>query len=144
MNARHHTTGHLAVARGLGKVIVTVHGRLDRDAVPAVEETLVDLARNGGSDTIVVDLPDVSFLDGLGLGLLVNGSEMFGGQGRDFVLSDPTPSVRKALDRDPAAESLHITQPKNPAQTPAKTSTSSFERRSPATTAPRDDARDWR
>jgi anti-anti-sigma factor len=111
MNARHHTTGHVAIARGLGKVIVTVHGRLDRDTVAAVEETLVDLARNGGSDTVVIDLRDVSFLDGRGLGLLMDGSEMFGGQDREFVLSGPTPSVRKALGRNPATKNLHVTPP---------------------------------
>jgi anti-anti-sigma factor len=111
MNGLHHTTGHVAIARGLGKVIVTVHGRLDRDTVPAVEETLVGLARDGGFDAVVIDLGDVSFLDGRGLGLLMDGSEMFGGQGREFVLSGPTPSVRKALGRNPATKNLHVTPP---------------------------------
>jgi anti-anti-sigma factor len=111
MNRRHHATGHVAITQGLGKVIVTVHGRLDRHTVPAVEEALAGLARNGGSDAVVIDLRDVSFLDGRGLGLLMDGSEMFGGQGREFVLSGPTPSVRKALGRNPAAKKLHVTPP---------------------------------
>jgi anti-anti-sigma factor len=111
MNPRDHSTGQVAVARELGKVIVTVHGRLDRDTVAAVEEMLVRLARDGGFDAVVIDLRDVSFLDRRGLGLLVDGSEMFGGQGREFVLSDPTPSVRKALGRNPATKNLHVTPP---------------------------------
>jgi anti-anti-sigma factor len=93
MNARDHSTGRVAIARGLGKVIVTVHGRLDRDTVPAVEETLVGLARDGGSDAVVIDLGDVSFVDRRGLGLLMDGSEMFRGQGREFVLTGLTPSA---------------------------------------------------
>ena len=63
MNAHHHTTGHTAIARAVGQVIVTVHGPLDRDTVPAVEETLVDLARTGGFNPVIIDLGDVSFLD---------------------------------------------------------------------------------
>jgi anti-anti-sigma factor len=111
MNPRHRSIGHVAIARGLGKVIVTVHGRLDRDTVAAVEETLVGLARDGGSDAVVIDLGDVSFLDRRGLDLLVDGSEMFGGQGREFVLTGLTPSVRKALGRNPATKNLHVTPP---------------------------------
>jgi anti-anti-sigma factor len=111
MNARDHSTGRVAIARGLGKVIVTVYGRLDRDTVAAVEEMLAGLVRDGGFDAVVVDLRDVSFLDRRGLGLLVDGSEMFGGQGREFVLSGPTPSVPKALARNPATKNLHVTPP---------------------------------
>jgi anti-anti-sigma factor len=111
MNPRRRTIGHVAVARGLGKVIVTVHGRLDRDTVPAVEETLVGLARNGGSDAVVIDLRDVSFLDRRGLGLLMDGSEMIRGQGREFVLTGLTPSVRTALGRNPATKNLRVTPP---------------------------------
>jgi anti-anti-sigma factor len=111
MNAVHHTTELVAIARGLGKVIVTVHGRLDRGIVPTVDETLVGLARSGDVDAIIIDLRDVSFLDARGLGLLVDWSEVFWAQGREFVLNGPTPPVRHALDKNPAAKNLHITPP---------------------------------
>jgi anti-anti-sigma regulatory factor len=42
---------------------------------------------------VIIDLRNVSFLDAWGLGLLIDGSEMLRGQGRESVLTGPTRPV---------------------------------------------------
>jgi anti-anti-sigma factor len=90
------TNAPVVVTRGLGKVIVTIHGRVDRDTVPSIGETIGELA-DTDAHQVIIDLRDVNFIDTAGLRLLTTASKMFQRQQRDLVLSDPTPPVSRAL-----------------------------------------------
>ena len=62
----------LSVADRDGAVVISATGEIDMASGPALREALVD-AVTGGRNRIVLDLAGVTFIDSIGLGVLVGG-----------------------------------------------------------------------
>ena len=92
-------TGHIAVAAATGDhgpVVVTLGGKLDVAAAPALREQLLSLLR-AGTSLLVIDLSAIQYADASGLAVLV-GSQcravLLGGALR---LAAPRPEVVSVL-----------------------------------------------
>ena len=57
-----------------GLVVVRLHGELDMEGAPAVEDELTTLI-SGGAGDVVVDLSELSFIDSTGIQCLVRAAE---------------------------------------------------------------------
>lgn len=79
-----------------GFVRVVVHGDLDLFAAPLLEGELASVER--GSDPIVIDLSDLSFLDASGLRPLVGAWSRASAGGRQFTVIRCRPSVRRVFE----------------------------------------------
>jgi anti-anti-sigma factor len=91
-----NSTLPIVVTHESGKVIMTIHGRLDRDSVPSIGQSLGQIA-DTDDHQVIIDLHDVSFIDTAGLRLLITASEGFRRLQRDLILTDPTPPITRAL-----------------------------------------------
>jgi anti-sigma B factor antagonist len=78
-----------------GFVRVVVHGDLDLFTAPLLQGELASLER--GSDSIVVDLSDLSFLDASGLRPLVGAWSRASAGGRQFTIVGCRPAVRRVF-----------------------------------------------
>jgi anti-sigma B factor antagonist len=65
---------------------LSVAGEVDMATAPRLRDALVQLAADHPGATAVVDLDGVSFLDSLGLGVLVGGLRRMGTTGGDLTL----------------------------------------------------------
>jgi anti-sigma B factor antagonist len=87
------------VRRSDGQVSLTVRGELDLETAPAFRDQLA--AAELGTDTLIVDLRGVTFIDSCGLGELVGAHQRAHREGRRIVV---------VLDEDtPLDRVLHLT-----------------------------------
>lgn len=77
--------------------VLTIKGEIDVSTAPELRERLLGVAQ-GGSNTVVVDLADVSFLDSTALGVLVSGLKRFRANDGDLRLVVTGRSVSKVLE----------------------------------------------
>ena len=85
-----------AVDDGVGAV--TVAGELDQATLPELQRAL-DEVIEAGSDALVVDLSDCSFIDSSGLAALVSARErVSAGVGRGFAICCGSPQVLRLLE----------------------------------------------
>ena len=85
-----------SVARGPGQTIVSVVGEVDLSSSPALRRCLLN---NGPPGTaIIVDLSEVTFLDSIGLSVLLAGRKRAQATGGDLSLRNPRPGVLKVLE----------------------------------------------
>lgn len=75
---------------GIG--VVTPQGRLNMVAARRLKEVLGDLI-GGGTNRIVVDMAETTFLDSSGLGALIGGLKSARQAGGDLRVARPTDSV---------------------------------------------------
>jgi anti-sigma B factor antagonist len=80
-----------------GMPVVSFAGELDLTTVPQARDALVRAAALHPGQTVVVDLDGVSFLDSMGLGVLVGGLRRVRAGGGDLVLVCSTPRLLDAL-----------------------------------------------
>jgi anti-anti-sigma factor len=66
--------------------VVSVSGELDRATVPSLREVLQEPLNDDRVSRVVVDLTDVDFLDGGGLGLLLEASDAMRARARRFCI----------------------------------------------------------
>ena len=78
-------------------VVVTVRGNLDIDSA-AVLTTTLDQVLDQPQPRIVVDLSGVEFCDSLGFSTLIRCWRTATSTGREFVLANPAPPVRRILE----------------------------------------------
>ena len=78
-----------------GGVVVRASGEIDIAAAGAFHDALREAVAR--ESRVVVDLTDVRFIDGTGLGALVAARKEVGEAG-EIVLRDPSPLVRRLLD----------------------------------------------
>jgi anti-anti-sigma factor len=82
--------------RAFGDVRLTLSGELDRSVLPAFDDALVKAERR--AERIVLDLSELTFIDGGGLRALQNAGERARRNGHELVVSNPTPWVRQLLE----------------------------------------------
>jgi len=80
-----------------GRVIVELHGELDISAVDAVQEALDELHAAGWS-SVVMDLRGLTFIDSMGLGLLLKAERQARRADAAFAIVDGSPAVARLLE----------------------------------------------
>ncbi len=78
-------------------VIVEVHGPLEAQTVDALRSVLLDAIARYQPTQIAVDLRDVPFMDSIGVGTLVAGSNAAREVGGVLAVRSPSPFVHRLL-----------------------------------------------
>jgi len=63
---------HIATTPGSDRYVITVSGEVDLATSPSLDTEII-AAIESGTESVVVDLSDVSFMDSSGLGVIVRG-----------------------------------------------------------------------
>ena len=87
----------ISVSRADGVVIVQVVGDLDCYTAPELRAVLLGLVADG-SNEVVLDVGQSSFIDSTGLSVLVGGLRRLRQEGGDMVLRAPTPATIALLE----------------------------------------------
>jgi anti-anti-sigma factor len=82
--------------RAFGDVRLKLSGELDRSNVPALDDALSTAEQR--AKRIVIDMGELTFVDGGGLRSLQQAGERARNNGHELVLSNPTPWVRQLLE----------------------------------------------
>jgi anti-sigma B factor antagonist len=96
----------ISVKRAFGEVRLTLSGELDRSVLPALDEALVSAERR--AERIVLDLSELTFIDGGGLRTLQSAGERATRNGHELVVVNPTPWVRQLFELCELDEYLQI------------------------------------
>jgi anti-sigma B factor antagonist len=80
-----------------GLPVLSLAGELDLTTVPQARDALMRVSVMHAGQTVVVDLDGLSFLDSMGLGVLVGGLRRVRASGGDLVLVCSTPRVLDIL-----------------------------------------------
>jgi anti-anti-sigma factor len=102
--ARHEQETHpptLMPSVGIGhrdhRIVVSLHGEHDVSTTAMVNEALGRASRIVGAD-VAVDLSAVEFMGAETLGIVLRFHRILRAQGRDLVVSSPSPAARRMLD----------------------------------------------
>ncbi|SFO91548.1 stage II sporulation protein AA (anti-sigma F factor antagonist) [Amycolatopsis arida] len=79
-------------------VVLTVSGEVDLATAGEVTDAIEAALRAPGTESVEVNLTEVSFLDSSGLRALVAGQKRAEEAGKRLVVSDPQPQVRKVME----------------------------------------------
>lgn len=82
---------------GTRRAIAWLTGDLDRSSAPRLQQTLLQLYRDGYQH-VVLNLSGVSFLDLANVDVLARAAEQFRAAGREFVLTQPTRVALRVLE----------------------------------------------
>jgi anti-sigma B factor antagonist len=77
--------------------VVAVDGEIDLAVAPALRQRLDRLIAEG-VDTVVVDLSEATFIDSVGLGVLVNALDRCRQEGGELYLVVTEPRIMKVLE----------------------------------------------
>jgi anti-sigma B factor antagonist len=87
----------VSIRRDAERVIVVPVGELDLVSVDTLAAPLVD-AMNGDAARIEVDLSNVTFVDSVGIHLLLKGRRLAEEHGKDYAVSGADGVVRQVLE----------------------------------------------
>jgi anti-anti-sigma factor len=93
--------------RADGYALLAVKGEIDIATSPRLIAALND-AVTDSSDSVVVDLAGVEFMDSTGLALLVRVHRRLRGRGRGFAVVCPDGPVRRIFELTDMVETLHV------------------------------------
>jgi anti-anti-sigma factor len=79
------------------RVIVTARGELDIATVGQLRTALDELSA-AGWEKLVLDLREITFIDSMGLSLLLEADRAARRTGRSFAIVDGSPAVRRLLE----------------------------------------------
>jgi anti-anti-sigma factor len=86
-------------ARRDGVVVIKVAGEVDFGNVARLREALLDGAGDGSVPArVVLDLGAVTFLDSMGLSVLIQGKRHIEDAGGEMSMEDPSPRVRRVFE----------------------------------------------
>lgn len=105
---RNATGGAIVVGRFLGTVVVTLHGNVDMINAAALADALQELIDAQGDLAVVVDLRDVGWVDGAGVGVLASAASRIERGGGELRLAGPRAAVAEALALSGLARLLSI------------------------------------
>lgn len=88
----------IAISRALGKVIVTIQGRVDRDITSVLRELLVDLVDNQGNLDVALEFLGTSSIAVETAELIANAARRIRARGGALSISGPPPALRAMLD----------------------------------------------
>jgi anti-anti-sigma factor len=84
-------------ARADDHVIVHVHGEVDGQTAPLLRERLRDLIENQGNLRVAVNLGDMTFIDSVGLSVLLDMHTAAAARGGTFLLESPAPRTTRVF-----------------------------------------------
>ena len=87
---------HAAADRAEGTIVIRLQGELDMATAPGLGRAM-DTALDARPSTLALDLSDLTFLDSIGIRVLITACRRSGAQGSTFVLRSPQRPVLKAL-----------------------------------------------
>jgi anti-sigma B factor antagonist len=76
---------------------LTLEGDIELFTLPQVRERIIEVLSSGAA-TLVLDLGEVSFMDSLGVGLLVATHKRLRNQGGGLVVARASEAVRRRLE----------------------------------------------
>jgi anti-sigma B factor antagonist len=79
------------------RTIMTLAGELDLVSAPRLRNAIASL-RGEDTDEVIVDLADLTYIDSVGIGLLVASRRRLDSEGRSFAVRNPAPQVRRLLE----------------------------------------------
>jgi anti-sigma B factor antagonist len=88
----------LSVRREGAAVVVAVGGELDLDTSPRLRSVLLDLVRDQGNRSLVLDVADLTFLDSSALGVLVTVQRDLAAMAGRLVVRSPSNAVRRVFE----------------------------------------------
>ena len=88
----------LSVRREGPAVVVVVGGELDLDTSPRLRQVLLDLVRDQGNRSVVLDVRDLAFLDSSALGVLVTVQRDLSGMGGQLTVRSASNAVRRVFE----------------------------------------------
>jgi anti-anti-sigma factor len=97
----------ISVNHGEKRTHVIAQGELDRTTCPFLRQTLVELERDLEGD-LVLDIGQVPAIDSVGLSVLILMHKKLQTQGRNLIVSSPTPEARRLFDVTRLSEVLWI------------------------------------
>jgi anti-sigma B factor antagonist len=77
--------------------ILTLSGELDLVSAPRLRNAIASL-RGEATDEVVVDLAELTYIDSVGIGLLVASRRRLDAEGRTFSVRNPAPQVLRLLE----------------------------------------------
>jgi anti-sigma B factor antagonist len=80
-----------------GAAVLDLRGELDLASAPAVWDQIIDLFLSGRSDSLVVDLSDVTFIDSSGLGVLLRATQLLQPPG-SMLVRGPAQQARRLFE----------------------------------------------
>jgi anti-sigma B factor antagonist len=89
-------------------VVVRLAGQLDMAATFTLEPALERLTRDRAARALVVDMAGVEFMDSSALGLLLTTQQRLQSEDVQFVVANPSTSVRRLLELTGAGDVLSI------------------------------------
>jgi anti-sigma B factor antagonist len=104
---------------GDGTAIVTVQGEIDFDNADQLARGVREAVLDGSPSMVQVDLRDASLLDSTGLGALIEGFRAASDFGVRFVVTNPTPTLRRVLSVTGLTEFFGLTAAEDNACTSA-------------------------
>jgi anti-sigma B factor antagonist len=81
-----------------GSLLLRAHGELDLATASVLERALLDCARDHSTDTVVVDLADVPFIDASGLRVLREARRRQREADGELLISHPSRQVLRLLE----------------------------------------------
>ena len=78
------------------EAVITLAGELDLASAPVLHESLLEAA-SGGAETIKIDIQRLTYIDSVGLGVLVSAHKRLQSNGGSLVISGPTARVMRVL-----------------------------------------------
>ena len=97
----------VAVRRGDGRMILELLGELDIACASRLDEALA-AADLDGSDTVVLDLRGVCFLDSTGLKAIFRARKAVRESGRRFAVTEGSAQVQRLLSLTRLGDHLHV------------------------------------
>ena len=80
-----------------GMIVVAVEGDLDLHSAPELRERLSAIIE-GDTRQVVLDLSDVTFLDSMGLGVILGAKKRLATTGRELELVIANPEIRRLFE----------------------------------------------
>jgi anti-anti-sigma factor len=89
---------HVDLRTGPDRVVLELHGELDLAAAPQLGVEIARAQEGSGSETIVLDLEDLQFIDSSGLRAILSAHANAREAGRELAVTPGSPQVRRLLE----------------------------------------------
>jgi anti-anti-sigma factor len=97
----------VAIDRSGDDTVVSLTGDIDLASVGRLRDVLMDLVRDAQND-VVVDLDGTSYIDSVGIGMLVSAHKRFEAAGRQLTFARPSRPVSRLFDIMGLRNFLHV------------------------------------
>jgi anti-anti-sigma factor len=105
-----------------GAIVIDVRGSLDAATVDALRNSLLTTLHAEHPVTMIIDLTFVTFMDSMGIGALVSGSNAARETGTRFVLRNPSEFVHRQLRVTGLADMFGLPESPSPSSPQSYTS----------------------